>query len=302
MWEKRFTILFVFIGFCFFSLSSNAVEVVIPSVSVNTGECFAININLYRVEDEDIRTSVIAFAFDPLKIQIGCNNSLNSDTNGEPWVYDSETSDGEQPIVLNNSLLSIGIKYRVAIYPQGVMIVVLWDASEAIPAGTLFTVPCKLKDGAISGDKLNTLLISKDSPIYIMRTFPDNHVENLTFYCSFADINALPVNSTLISGYVYVKNATDGEPEGGEGYLEGGFEGTSIEGTTEGSIVEGITEGTSSEGIPEGNSTEGERPICGCRERYSPEQRNMMSFLQILKLNNMNIGFMIALVVILRRL
>lgn len=323
MRKKRYKsefILFAFIGLYFVSLSSSAVEVAIPSVSVNTGECFAINVNFYKVEDEDIHTSVIAFAFDPFKMQIGCNNVFNSGTYNEPWVYDSQTSEGEQPIVLSNSLLSIGTKYRVAIYPQGIMIVVLWDVSETIPSGALFTVPCKLTDRAMPRDRLIISLISKEAPIYLMKTFPDNHLENLSFYCSFADREALPVNATLLSGTVYVKSATDGEPEEGEGYSEGGFEGTPAEGTIEGIPAEGIKEGTKEgegakegsregvaegnipEGIPEGNSSEGEKPICGCREKHTTERPNMFSFLQILRKNNINIGFMIALVVILRRL
>lgn len=308
---KSKSIFFALIGFYIVSLSSNAVEVVIPSVSVNTGECFAINVNFYKIEDEDIRTSVIAFAFDPFKMQIGCNNVFNSGTYNEPWVYDSETSEGEQPIVLSNSLLSIGAKYRVAIYPQGIMVVVLWDVSNAMPSDTLFTVPCKLTDRAKPGDKLIIALISKESPIYMTRTFPDNHVENLSFYCSFADASALPVNAALMSGTVYVKGSTDGEPEEGEGYQEGALEGIPAEGTGEGvpvegipveGIKEGIAEGSISEGIHEGNSTEGEKPICGCREKHDTEQQSRLSALQILKRNNMNIGFMIALVVILRRL
>jgi len=303
---KSKSIFFALIGFYFVSLSSNAVQVVIPSVSVNTGECFAINVNFYKLEDEDIRTSVIAFAFDPFKMQVGCNNVFNSGTYNEPWVYDSETSEGEQPIVLSNSLLNINTKYRVAIYPQGIMVVVLWYVSDAMPSDTLFTVPCKLTDNALPRDKLIISLISKESPIYMTRTFSDNHVENLSFYCSFADASALPVNAALMSGTVYVKGSTEGEPEEGEGYQEGALEGTPTEGTAEGipveGIKEGIAEGSISEGIHEGNSTEGEKPICGCREKHDTEQQNMLSALQILKRNNMNIGFMIALVVILRRL
>jgi len=303
---KSKSIFFALIGFYFVSLSSNAVQVVIPSVSVNTGECFAINVNFYKLEDEDIRTSVIAFAFDPFKMQVGCNNVFNSGTYNEPWVYDSETSEGEQPIVLSNSLLNINTKYRVAIYPQGIMVVVLWYVSDAMPSDTLFTVPCKLTDNALPRDKLIISLISKESPIYMTRTFSDNHVENLSFYCSFADASALPVNAALMSGTVYVKGSTEGEPEEGEGYQEGALEGTPTEGTAEGipveGIKEGIAEGSISEGIHEGNSTEGEKPICGCGEKHDTEQQNMLSALQILKRNNMNIGFMIALVVILRRL
>jgi len=309
------SIFFALIGFYLLSLSSSAVEVVIPSVSINTGECFAINVNFYKLEDEDIRTSVIALAFDPFKMQIGCNNVFNSGTYNEPWVYDSETSEGEQPIVLSNSLLNIGAKYRVAIYPQGIMAVVLWDVSDTMPSDTLFTVPCKLTDNTLPRDKLIISPISKESPIYITRTFPDNHVENLSFYCSFADVNALPVNATLIAGSVYVKGSTEGEPEEGEGSQEGIIEGTPPEGTGEGilpegtgegipmeGIKEGTAEGSISEGIPEGNSTEEEKPICGCEKKHITEPRSMLSFLQILKRDNINIGFMIALVVILRRL
>ncbi len=305
--SKFFFIFVIFIVFCFFSLYSNAVEITIPSVSVKTGECFSINVNLYQIEDEDIHTAVIAFAFDPFKIQIGCKQKLNTGTYNEPAVYERGASIDEQPITLSNTLFDINIKYRVAIYPQGVMIVVLWDGTDKIPSGLLFTVPCKLTEYAIPGDKLITPLISKEEPIYIQRTFHDNQVESQSFYCSLADINALPVNPVLTYGTVYVKSMNQGEIEEGEGYIgEGTFEGVNAEGTEEGDIlegrVEGEEEGQNSEGnISEGTS-EGENGICGCSRKRVIQQQKTVSLLQIFERNDLNIGFMIALVAILRRL
>lgn len=316
---KNFLILFIFLGGSGFSLFGNAVEIAIPSVSVNTGECFAINVNLYKIEDEDIRTAVIAFAFDPFKIQIGCNQKLNTGTFNEPAVYEPGPSMDEQPITLSNTLLDVGIKYRVAIYPQGVMVVVLWDGTGKISPGLLFTVPCKLTEYAIPGDKLIMPLISKEEPIYIRRTFPDNQVESQSFYCSLADINALPVNPVLTYGTVYVRSISEGEiiegegnsyegafegiiSEGiGEGNVEGTNEGNSPEGNVEGAHEEGITEGNSSEGIPEGNASE-EVTTCGCQNKHGITKQENISLLQMLQMNNLNIGFMVALVVILRQL
>ncbi len=301
--SKNGFIFFIVICCGFVSLYSTAVEISIPSVSVNTGECFAIDVNLYKIEDEDIRTAVIAFAFDPFKIQIGCETNFSSGTYNNPEIYEQETSTGEQPVILSNALVNINIKYRVAIYPQGVVVVVLWGGTDKIPPGLLFTVPCKLTVKAIPGDKLITPLISKEEPIYIQRTFPENQVESQSFYCSLANINALPVDATLVNGTILVKGVNEGDIQEGEG---GGFEGVYPEGAKEGEIPEGIlegtiegqtNEGTISEGIPEG-----EKFVCGCNRQQEITRRETASLLQILRSSNMNIGFMIALVVILRRL
>ncbi len=293
----------IILGCFFIPLAGSAVEIAIPSVSVNTGECFAINVELYKVEDVDIYTSVIAFAFDPFKIQIGCNTIFNLGTYNEPTVYEQDSTTDEQPIVLSDSLKNMGLKYRVAIYPQGLMVVVLWDSTDRIPSGLLFSIPCKLTDRAIPGDRLIAQLISKEEPFYIRRSFPDNNIEWQSFYCSLADVNALPVNPTLVSGIVYVKSGNDGEPQEGEG------EGLPLEGTAEGSPPEGdISEGNSIEGNTsegsslEGNPTEGEKPICGCRRKSEINRENIALPLRVLEMADFNIGFIIALVVILRRL
>lgn len=315
MWEIRcrnFFTFIVFIAYYSISLYTNAVEIVIPSVSVNTGECFAINVNLYKVEDEEIRTAVIVFAFDPVRIQIGCNTDFIPETGVNPIVFEQGTSVDEQPILLSNNLIDIDIKYSVAIYPQGIMVVVLWDGMNKIPPGLLFTVPCKLTENVIPGDKLTTPLISQEEPVYIKRTFYENQVESQAFYCSLADTNALPVNTTLTYGTIFVKNASEGEITEGEGYTEEGtLEGTNPEGTEEGNlpegIIEGIIEGQTNEGnILEGTleegTREGENPVCGCSKKQGMKQQNISVFLQFLKINNLNIGFMVALVVILRQL
>ncbi len=270
--KQRSIFFLIFAVLHIITLSSQAVNISIPSVSVNTGECFAINVELYKTEEENIQTAVIVFAFDPFKIQIGCENNFSQGTYNEPIVYEPDTTEKETPIVLSESLKDIQIKCRSVIYPQGVMAVVLWDGTDNLPSGTLFTVPCKLTDLAIPGDRLPVLLVSKNEPIYVRRTFSDSHVESQAFYCSLANIEALPVEPILMSGTVYVRMENEGELVEGEGsVLEGIEEGNPFEGTTEGNmegINEGTNEGTPQEGTQEGvieGAPEGEKPICGLR-------------------------------------
>jgi len=281
---KNYIIFASLICFSLFFLPLHAYSAIIsiPSIITTSEECSLLNVELTNTEDKEIYTTVITFTFDPGKIQIGCNTAFNVGIDNEPIIYEQDYTPPlekcEQPITISKQLLDIGIKYRVAIYPQGVFVVALWGGTQKIQSGTLFTVPFKVLSGTAPGEVLPILLPTKEQPVFIERTFPDNHKEGQSFYCSLSDINALPEEVNVVSGNIAVKNLNEG-------------------------TVEGIQEGAGGEGegeqVQEGDNTEGEKTFCGCQKSTGSIQKKGSIFSYLL---NIDMGMIFSLVVLLRQL
>ncbi|HOV32115.1 MAG TPA: hypothetical protein PLX23_01970 [Candidatus Hydrogenedens sp.] len=251
-------------------------------------ECSSLNVELVTADDEEISTAVIAFIFDSGKIQIGCNTAFNAGTYNVPNIYEQGYSEVlekcEQPITVNEQFLNIGIKYRVAIYPQGIFVVVFWGGVQKIPSGTLFTVPYKVLSGAEPGEVLPIVLTTKEQPVFVERTFQDEHKEWHSFYCSLSDTKALPEEVNVVSGNIKVVDLNDGIEEGIQEGMVGEGDGEQVQ---EGAIGEG-----DGEQVQEGDNTEGEEIPCGSQNDYPTFQH----------LFYINIGIILLLVVLFCRL
>ena len=240
---------------------------------VQPEECF----NLYFMlnNTDNITSTIITFTFDPGKMQIGCNENFNSD-NSEIYTFDTNTDElsTELPIILSDSLVQQNFKCKLAIHPEGVFTVAIWGGNTAIPPGIIFSVPAKLLPSAQIGDILPIILPSEANPAIVERTF-DEEEKSIPLYCSFTNIEAVPIYPKMINGAVYVgippEAETDGETTEGhnEGTIEGTGEGPLPEGTIDGETPEGDNEGTI-EGTAEG-SPDNEKPStsCGCGKSSS---------------------------------
>lgn len=257
-------ILFVFfVYFCFsiIPLHGYSGTISIPSMIAIPEECSSLNVNLTNIEDKEISTAVITFTFDSVRIQIGCTSAFNV---GEPNIYEQGNTTAaekcEQPITVSEQLLNIGIKYRVAIYPQGVFVVVFWGGTQKIPSGTLFSVPYKVLTGIEPGEVLPIVLPTKEQPVFIERTFQDNHKEWHSFYCSLSDTKALPEEVNVVSGNIKVRDLNEGVEEGIQEGTAGEGDGEQVQ---EGTIGEG-----DGEQVQEGDNTEEEEASCGSQNEY----------------------------------
>ncbi|GEM_PF-6481759 len=189
-------------------------------------ECFTLDFILDNTNN--ITSTIITFTFDPGKMQIGCNENFNSD-NSEIYTFDTNTDElsTELPIILSDSLIQQNFKCKLAIHPEGVFTVAIWGGNTAIPPGVIFSVPAKLLPSAQTGDILPIILPSETNPTIVERTF-DEEEKSIPIYCSFTNIEAVPIYPKMINGAVYVgilpEAETDGETT--EGDNEGAIEGT----------------------------------------------------------------------------
>lgn len=235
-------------------------------VNVEPNECFYLNFTLDN--SDNITTAIITFTFDPGKIQIGCTQKFNPDIS-EVYTFHSNTSplSSELPIILSDTLTQQNFHYKLAIYPEGVYTVAIWGGSTPIPTGTIFSIPAKLLPSAQPGDILPIVLHPETNSAIVERNF--NEIKNfIPLYCSFANINAIPIYPKLINGAVYVATAPheaesesqiDGESETTEGYQEDG----NIDGETTENEKEGYLEGTKEGELHSPNNTTSSQ-TCGC--------------------------------------
>ncbi len=304
--------------------NSFSATIKIPGVYANLNDCISIDVEIIT-SDEEITTAVIAFTFDPQKIQIGCNTENIVTSLSEPIIYDysnispNETKNTEPPINITDELKNNNIKYRIAIYPEGLFVIALWGSTQKIPSGTIFSVPCKILSPAKPGETLLLILPTQQTPITLERVFPDNHVEQQLFYCSLSNIEALPIEVTTIPGAICVvplnegtlkiegENIQEGANQEGthectpEGqYPEGNTNDGAIEGDGEGTNTEGsIIEGRKEEGSKEGDNSHTVKVLCGCQK--SETNKNIKTKLSLYPLN-INFGIMLTLLVLLRKI